>query len=265
MSERIKLIVAVVLIVAMVVVVGFQVSKIAGGSRRQAAPPPSQPSQVEEAPSSGAAQPDAAAPARGAAPVRGEQPLQETPVSIDTSAQAQPEAEPKESLQSKISFVDQEIEERYRQSRYFVRNPMGPIRDPFVPPAALAPVKQIAGVQQEMAPLQAIMGGDGSGAVTGEGGIPEISLLPLPSEIVEEKTHFTFLGYSLGRKGSTGLFRMGEAADGGAAAAEGNVIMAHEGWLVGNDYIFLGIKGDKAELLNRKEDNIILLSTGETV
>jgi len=250
MGNRTKTLLAVVLLVALVGVVAFQFYRMSGASKKGA---PAEKA-ATTAPAKPSPAPETKAPSEGA-------PAAEVSKTKEGTTESQETAQ-EEGVE--LTFIDKKIEGRYRRSRFFSRNAIGAMPDPFIPPATRVPVKPVGevtgGAQPTFAP-----GGSQPLEGAAPAGPPEMSLLPLPSEILSEETHFTLIGLSSGRGGSTGLFRMGIAAGGEVPGGEEGVVMAHEGWLIGNDYVFLGLKGNKAQLLNRKDNSIILLSTGETV
>jgi|GEM_PF-3694526 len=250
MSNRVKILLAVLLLVVLAAVVVFQMHRLTGGGKKPEAPAATTPASEVKAP----------AETPGETPQAGAEAGSKAPPAPGVEEAAEEPPEKGEAV--KLAFVDEEVESRFRGSRFFARNRFEITRDPFLAPEVLATPKKPG---EEGHPLPPSQGGPPVQVAGTPGEIPEISLLPLPSEVLGEETHFTLMGVSLGRGGSTGLFRMEAAAGGEGAAAEAGVVMAHEGWLIGNDYVFLGIKGGKAQLLNRKDNSLILLSTGETV
>lgn len=249
MSNRAKTVAAIVLLLVMVGVVAFQMYRLSGTSGKGAAK-----KEAPAAPAAPAPAAETAPPAQGAeatAPAEGTLPATEAE---EGPGKAAPEL--------KLAFTNEKVDERFRQSRFFTRNALGPMRDPFIPPTTLALPREAG---EKGPPFYPSGGGETPEGVAAAGETGEISLLPLPSEVLGEETHFTLIGLSSGRGGNTGLFSMGETTAGEGAGKEQAIVMAHEGWLIGNDYIFLGLKGSKAQLLNRKNNSIILLSTGETV
>lgn len=184
------------------------------------APEPKPPPEAKPAPK-------AALPAQPAAPAKRPERKQELP---------------------KISFMDEEVDEQFRESRFFVMNDVVPSKNPFVPMKTFVPPRSLGGKPEQLGP------GVFPGGMPAGGDNGEIPLLPLPGETLGDVIPIKLIGVSSGSQSAAALFEV-----------DGKVILAHPGWLVGNDYVFVGAQFGKANLLDRKSNRVIQLASGETL
>ena len=85
-----------------------------------------------------------------------------------------------------------------------------------------------------------------------------IPLLPLPGDALGTREPVRLIGISQSGDTTTAMF----AISGGDGEM---TVMAHPGWLVGNDYVFIGAENGLASMFDRKSNKIIHLATGETL
>lgn len=196
------------------------------------------------------------APAVGGKPAGTPAPAAEPkPPEAKTAAKGAPPGEPaappkrpeREKELPKISFMDEEVDKQFRASRFFTMNSVVPSKNPFVPMRTFVPLRALGGKPEQL----------GSGASMLSGGASaggEIPLLPLPGETLGEVIPVKLIGVSSGSQTATALFEV-----------DGIAVLAHPGWLVGNDYVFVGAQFGKANLFDRKSNRIIQLASGETL
>jgi hypothetical protein len=196
----------------------------AAGEKPEKAPPPAA---GPKPPPEAKPAPEAAPPAEPAAPAKRPERKQELP---------------------KISFMDEEVDEQFRESRFFVMNDVVPSKNPFVPMKTFVPPRSLGGKPEQLGP-----GFSPGGTLTG-GDNGEIPLLPLPGETLGDVIPIKLIGVSTGSQSATALFEV-----------DGEVMLYHPGWLVGSDYVFVGAQFGKANLFNRKSNRIIQLASGETL
>lgn len=248
MSERNKVLIAValfaVLIVVLVIQFVFVLPKRRGGPP---APPitPTKPATSAQAPAQEAAQPTA----REAKP-RVEKPKTEPAESIKEERQ-----KPPESARPKLAFLSEEVENRYLSSRFFVENEITMEKDPFLPAGYIASSPQ-AQVPQV---FEGIFGVEGGRAQPAEG-VPsgaEVPALGLPKEAVTPALRVVLLGLSKGSQSTAALFSIMDEK-----GTELERFLARPGWVVGQDYVFLGVSGSNAELLDSRSNSVIQVSIG---
>lgn len=203
------------------------------------------------------APPETAEPAEAPEPSAGVEPEAAKPEAASAEAPQEPEPparaqrpERKREL-PEISFMDEKIDEEFRNSRFFVVNDVVPAKNPFVPQKTLVPVRTRGGRPEQLGPDAAAAGEPGAMVPGGEGEVP---LLPLPGETLGEIIQIKLIGVSSGSESAAALFDV-----------DGEVVLAHPGWLVGNDYVFVGAQFGKANLFDRKTNRIIQLASGETL
>ncbi|MCD6282208.1 hypothetical protein J7J84_01180 [bacterium] len=152
----------------------------------------------------------------------------------------------------KITFIDEEVEEDYKTSRFFVVNHVSPCRNPFAPPQNRMLPRALLGTGEQLT-TSVGMPTLPQGAETGD-----IPLLPLPGETLGTREPARLIGISQSGDTATAMFAVsGEDGE--------TTVMAHPGWLVGNDYVFIGAENGLARMFDRKSNKIIHLATGETL
>jgi hypothetical protein len=164
---------------------------------------------------------------------------------------APPPAQPAKEL-PKISFMNEKVDKAFTNSRFFTVNTVVPSGNPFMPLALPVPPRPATGAAKQL------NGFSQSLPVPPSGKVGEIPILPMPNEILGEPIRVTLLGISQSGDTATALFSVG--SDKSAVT-----IMAHPGWLIGNDYVFVGAENGKARVFDRKTNRVIQLATGETI
>jgi len=153
----------------------------------------------------------------------------------------------------KITFMDEEVEKSYRASRFFASNRVAPSVNPFAPPLNRILPRDLQGPAEQLESMMSVTELRQQGVEPGE-----IPLLPLPGEAIGEATPIRLIGIALSGETATAMF----AVSGGEGE---KIIMAHAGWLVGNDYVFIGAENGRAKIFDRKSNEVIQLATGETL
>jgi len=180
----------------------------------------------------------------------------ETPTPEEAAEPPTDEEEEKPSAVSgtlpKITFIDEKVEKNYDASRFFTVNRVSPCRNPFKPPPNRIMPREISGSGEQIitsvgmpVPPQGVDAGD-------------IPLLPLPGDALGTREPVRLIGISQSGDTTTAMFAI-SGGDGEMA------VMAHPGWLVGNDYMFIGAENGLARMFDRKSNKIIHLATGETL
>jgi hypothetical protein len=148
--------------------------------------------------------------------------------------------------------MNEKVDKAFTNSRFFTVNTVLPSGNPFMPLAlpvlprpATGAAKQLNGFSQSL-------------PVPPSGKVGEIPILPMPNEILGEPIRVTLLGISQSGDTATALFSVG-------SDKSATTIMAHPGWLIGNDYVFVGAENGKARVFDRKTNRVIQLATGETI
>jgi len=277
--NTLKTLLVVVLFVVLAAVVAYQFLRVTQRPAQQPAGEVPKPAATAEP----AAQPPegTAAPAEGAPPAAGEAPPAPEaaappppPPSAETPAAAagtpaQPSAQPAAAKPAqappppageaaaveipRISFMDQAVEKSFRASSFFTVNRVIPAGNPFRPPTQRVPPRLLGGTPQQL-------GATGQPTAAGwpSAGTSEISLLPLPGEALGARILVHLVAVSQSGSNATALFEVGP---------EGSpeTVMAHPGWTLGNDYVFIGAENGQAKVFDRKANRVIQLATGETL
>jgi len=281
MSQRNKLIIAILLLVVLGVVIGLQFAGVfprPGGGRSAKRPPTAKVQRrAQEKPAQGAAEaPSASQPKEELA--RSEKPPAEASVASETAKQgleeskqgsapsvpgpAEPTAPKVVKALPKLGFLSEDVEERFQSSRFFARAPTTIEKDPFQPagtavlplPAETTPTS----VLEKM--FTAPSGEKPAPTETSPAGTAEVPLLPLPSQPLAPSVKVTLLGVCKGAESTTALITVSDES--GKTTQK---FFARPGWLVGQDYIFLGLSNGFANLLDRKTNQVIQLKTGGTL
>ncbi len=262
-QNRNKIIVAIVLFIVLGVVFFYQLDKIKSLFPQPRKTVERVEGKIEQKPKAKGAKPQApdqkeALTAEGTQ--EGEpKPNESNQVAEKPSPQTQ--AESTRPKQIDIEFFPKEVEQRYSSSRFFARNDIGQLRDPFIPPS---PSSLLAGgggakpfgIFEQMTGEQGAQVSGATGAQAEEVAT-EIPLLPLPQEPLGPPIVIQLKGISKGSQSVTALFQITDES--------GKVLesfLARPGWVVGQDYIFIGISDGSAKLLDRKTNSVILLSIG---
>ena len=282
MSQRNKTIVAVLLLVALGVVLGLQFTGVfprPGGGRPAKRSPTT--ARVQERPAKKPAvgrEAQAPSESKKESTPLAEKPLAETPVPVEASKEEPkvskeevPPATPStaETVASKVvralpklGFISEEVEERFQSSRFFVRAPTSVEKDPFQPVGAAALPPGAEGAPTNI--LEKIFAPAGGEKLAPTETFPstttEVPLLPLPSEPLEPSLRVTVVGVCKGTESTTALITL--ADESGKTTQK---FFARPGWLLGQDYIFLGVDNGFAKLLDRKTNQVIQLKTGGTL
>ncbi len=152
----------------------------------------------------------------------------------------------------KIAFIDEEVEKDYKASRFFAVNRVSPCRSPFAPPQSRILPRELLGTGEQLI-TSVGMPDLPEGTETGD-----IPLLPLPGEALGTREPVLLIGISQSGDTTTAMFTV--------SGGDGEMtVMAHPGWLVGNDYVFIGAENGLARMFDRKSNKIIHLATGETL
>ncbi len=284
-NDKMKTILAIVLVLAMAAIVTFQFGKLFTKPVDDAAPPSTvaqegtlpaeKPAPAGEAANPAAPEGEASAqlesgqPAEGPAGEPTKQPqgaeiAQEPEKAAEPATDAtQPASgkpvETKPVELPKISFMDEKIDKAFANSRFFKVNKVLPSGNPFQPPAFPVPMRKAPGIPGQL-PGLATPGGATPNLEfkPPSGKIGEIPILPLPGETLGEPIRVTLTGISQSGDNATALFTIGKGT-----ATE--TVMAHSGWIIGNDYVFVGAVNGKAKVFDRKTNRVIQLATGETI
>lgn len=150
----------------------------------------------------------------------------------------------------KITFIDEEVEKNYDASRFFAVNRVSPCRNPFKPPLNRILPRELLGTGEQ---LITSVGMPDLPQGVDDGDIP---LLPLPGDALGTREPVRLIGISQSGDTTTAMFAV--------SGEDGEMtVMAHPGWLVGNDYVFIGAENGLARMFDRKSNKIIHLATGE--
>jgi hypothetical protein len=168
-----------------------------------------------------------------------------------TGTPAPPPAQPEKEL-PKISFMNEKVDKAFTNSRFFTVNTVLPSGNPFMPLALPVPLRPATGAAKQLNGFSQTL------PVPPSGKVGEIPMLPMPNEILGEPIRVTLLGISQSGDTATALFSVG-------SDKSATTIMAHPGWLIGNDYVFVGAENGKARVFDRKTNRVIQLATGETI
>ncbi len=268
-NNTMKTVLAVVLLLAMAAVVTFQFGNLFKKPAEEPTPPPVVAQEKAPAAPAGetanapaAAEGTASQPAAQPEPVKTGEPVPAQPAkTVEPAASpAKPAAQtPQAKELPKISFMDDKIDAAFTNSRFFVVNDVLPAGNPFLPPAVPVPMRSMPGMPGQLPGLTTPNGSMPSMAFTPPGVKPgEIPVLPLPSETLGEPISVTLSGISQSGDNVTALFKVTRGT-----AVE--TVMAHPGWIIGNDYVFVGAVNGKAKVFDRKTNRVIQLATGETI
>jgi hypothetical protein len=268
-NNTMKTVLAVVLLLAMAAVVTYQFGRLFKKPAEEPTPPPA--IAQEKAPAAPAGEtakapvPATGSPSQPAAqpePVKAGEPVPAQPVKAGepAAAPAKPAAQTSKTEElPKISFMDEKIDAAFANSRFFMVNSVLPAGNPFQPPLVPVPMRKAPGMPGQLPGLTTPNGSTPSMAFTPPGVKPgEIPVLPLPSETLGEPISVTLTGISQSGNNATALFTITKGT-----AVE--TVMAHPGWIIGNDYVFVGAVNGKAKVFNRKTNRVIQLATGETI
>lgn len=277
-NNTMKTVLAVVLLLAMAAVVTFQFGKLFKKPAEEPTPPPAV--TQEKAPAEPAANEITTTPApagentgKPAEPVKAGEPSPAQPAKTGepvpagpakaaepVKSPAKPAVEtPKTEELPKISFMDEKVDAAFANSRFFMVNDVLPAGNPFLPPAVPVPMRKMPGMPGQLPGLTTPNGSTPSMAFTPPSGKPgEIPVLPLPGETLGDPIRVTLSGISQSGNNATALFSVvrGTAVE---------TVMAHPGWIIGNDYVFVGAVNGKAKVFDRKTNRVIQLATGETI
>lgn len=153
----------------------------------------------------------------------------------------------------KITFIDEEVEKDYDASRFFTVNRVSPCRNPFAPPQNRILPRELSGPGEQL--ITSVGMPQLPQGVVDAGDIP---LLPLPGDAFGTREPVRLIGISQSGDTTTAMFTI--------SGGDGEMtVMAHPGWLVGNDYVFIGAENGLARMFDRKSNKIIHLATGETL
>ncbi len=181
----------------------------------------------------------------------------EEPVPAEEAAEVQA-AEPEEAATEEkklpsITFMDEKVEQSFENSRFFATNRVSPSGNPFAPPPNRILPRYLQGPAEQIESFPGMSELLEQGVETGE-----IPLLPMPGELLGPEIQVRLIGVSQSGSNSTAMF----AVTGGEGES---IILAHAGWLVGNDYVFIGAENGRAKIFDRRSNTVIQLSTGETL
>jgi len=183
-----------------------------------------------------------------------ETPTEEEAEAPVPEAPAEPEKPlPTKEALPKITFMDEKVEESFRSSRFFTSNQVAPSGNPFAPPSNKILPRDLEGAAEQLESMLGATELQQQGVEPGE-----IPLLPLPGEAIGAEIQVRLIGISQSGDTATAMF----AVSGGEGE---KIIMAHAGWLVGNEYMFIGAENGLARMFDRKSNKIIHLATGETL
>jgi hypothetical protein len=214
-------------------------------------PPPTAPAPGALKPEQPAAPP--AGPAKPAEAGKAPPPAPGKPAPAEAGKPATPPSEEAKAEElPKISFMNEKVDKAFSNSRFFAVNDVLPSANPFMPIAIPVPPRPPAGMARQLAQ------GKTGAAIPPTGNVGEIPMLPMPNEILGEPIRVTLLGISQSGDTATALFSVG-------TDKSATNVMAHPGWLVGNDYVFVGAENGKAKVFDRKTNRVIQLATGETI
>ncbi len=279
-SDTLKTVLVVLLLVVFACIVWFQFARLTNKAEAPSQPtspatttpaqaPVEAPAETETLPASEppstAAQPqtDAVTEDETVEPAPAEEPEaepSETPAARP-GAQKQPEnttakagaapGQPK--TPTDIPFIDEDIDKSFHASGFFSVNQVVPAASPFKPPAQRVPTHKLGGAAQQLSEF-----GLPSGSETRWPGMDagEVPLLPLPGETLGEPIVIRLIGVSQCGDSATALFTVGEGED---------IVLAHPGWTIGADYVFVGAEDGHAKVFDRKANKTIQLATGETL